>query len=103
MSKEQARIDSEFRRIVEDNHFQEDILVPVLADNALVRHTVKTLPFLYERSEGEECLDELGNFLVSCYGLSPEFTREVFGLCQDNLRYGRECEMWVGPYDNIGE
>jgi len=103
MSKEQARIDSEFWRIVEKDHFHEDILVPVLADNSLVRHTIKTLPFLYEHSEGEECLDELENFLVGSYGLPRELTQEVFEICQENLKYRRECEMWVGPYDNIEE
>ena len=103
MSKEQARIDSKFRKIVEENHFHEDVLVSVLADNSLVRHTVKALPFLYERSEGKECLSELGNFLVSSYGLPSELTHEVFELCQENLKYRRECEMWVGTHDNIEE
>lgn len=103
VSKEQAHIDSEFWKIVDANHFQEDVLVPVLADNSLVRHTIQTIPFLYEQSDTQECLDELGRFLVHSYGLSAKLTQDVFEFCQENLKYRRECEMWIGPYDNIEE
>lgn len=95
MSGEQNQTHNEFWNIVETGHFYEDILVPVLADNALVRHTLKCKPFLESRADEEDCESELEKLFTHYYGLPAELSAGVFELCEENLKLNEECEVWI--------
>ena len=99
MSTGNARLNYEFWNRVEGDHFYEDILVPVLADNSLVRHSIRCLPFLESRGEEDECKSELEHFLTNYYGLPPALSEAVFELCEDNIKLNEDCAIWVEPHD----
>jgi hypothetical protein len=98
MSGEKNQADNEFWNIVEGNHFYEDVLVPVLADNSLVRHSLRCRKFLASRADEEDCKIELEKLLINYYGLPVEFSESVFDLCEDNLEFNEPCEIWMEPY-----